>query len=495
MKKRVLLGMMVIIIGFTIPGQVRAYDGEDVIDNEIEISSMDYESDSVEENEETEDIGENDKNDGIDDIDPLMEEHGESTANDEEEAFKVVQTKGATKAVAVSELTISGSTLVAAGKSYQYTVSALPKNASIAVVWEVSSSDQGVSIDSKGKLKIAKDCSLTSCEISATSKENGEIKDTYTVNINPCYIKSMDILEDGKSIVGSTKKNVIFWTSGTTGARTSFTPDVKLTSSNGREFIKRPYKITCDNENIVKVDENGKISATGNGTGTAKIKYIAIDGSKNSEGNTLTKTITVRVENPVTGVSLRIPEDRSKYIVKGKTIKLSALVNSAYGAPMTKEVTYRSSNPAVATVSESGVVTMKAGSYSSVTIIATAKDGSNASGSIDLVGCNAVKNISLGDIPYHKADTSKVTTISLKDGTLELPLKYNDPEGGDAEKMRVCPDIQVTSSNPKCLEVSYKDGVMTLNPLNKYETKNIIIKATVPDGSGLVIKWNFKVSE
>lgn len=36
MKKRVLLGMMVIIIGFTIPGQVRAYDEENVIDNEID---------------------------------------------------------------------------------------------------------------------------------------------------------------------------------------------------------------------------------------------------------------------------------------------------------------------------------------------------------------------------------------------------------------------------------------------------------------------------
>ena len=76
-----------------------------------------------------------------------------------------------------------------------------------------------------------------------------------------------------------------------------------------------------------------------------------------------------------------------------------------------------------------------------------------------------------------------------------LPVIYNEPDGGNASEKYTCPDIEVTSSHPKYLEASYADGYITLNPLNVYNTKNIVVSVKIQDGSETVKKWNFRVTE
>ena len=488
MKKRVLLGMMSLITVMSMSTQAMAYEEDTALNAE-------YPEVSEGENMNADDLGEEEYSEDFDEETDL-EVSGEGETSDteaEEESYIYDETNVTAGKVAASELKISGPYLAAAGKTYTYSVSVLPANASKAVSWKVEPADAGVKIDAKGKLIVDAACTLEKCTVTATSNKNTDVNDSFEVNINPGFIKTMNIYEEGKLVNGTTL--TIFRVGGDeTKYRTNILPEVRLTSSTGKEFVHTPYKITNNREDLVTVGEDGTITAVGNSIGTATITYTAIDGSK-VNGKVISKSIKVRVANPVTEIQLRLPANRSKYVVKGKTITLTPSLKADYGAPWTTGLIYTSSNPTVATVNTKGVVTVKADSYSPVTITATAKDGSGTSSSIDLIACNAVKNISMGNFPYTKAGTNQVMKVSLSGGKKVLPVIYNEPEGGNAKVKCTCPDIEVTSSQPKYLEASYEDGYITLNPLNVYATKNIVISVKMLDGSGTVKKWNFRVTE
>ena len=403
-------------------------------------------------------------------------------------------------ATPASSIGITGPSLIAGGKSYKYKLETDPANSNVDVSWSITPADSGVKIVSMNKssikIKVEAGCAIESCTISAVSKTNESVSASVDVVINPGYIKKMDIFDEGKAVSSKTITILRVKDDNSANAiRTSVKPDVQLTSSSGAEFRYTPYKVTNSDETLVTIETGGIIKATGNRTGTARITYTALDGSLNSEQKTLTKYIDVRVVNPVTEVRVGLPDKRSKYVAKGKTVKLTADVIGAHGSPWTKKVEYTSSNPTVATVNKDGLVTIKADSYSPVTITAIAKDGSYISGSIELIACNTVKNISIGDFPYTKANTDKIQKVSLAEGKLVLPVIYNEPDGGNASEKYTCPDIEVTSSHPKYLEASYADGYITLNPLNVYNTKNIVVSVKIQDGSETVKKWNFRVTE
>lgn len=110
---------------------------------------------------------------------------------------------------------------------------------------------------------------------------------------------------------------------------------------------------------IASVDQNGKV--TGLDNGTAIITVASADGTK-------TATCEVTVIVPVTGVSL---DRTSAEIIKGDSMTLTATV--APSNAKNKNVIWSSSDPSVATVSQSGVITaVKAGT---VTITAITEDG------------------------------------------------------------------------------------------------------------------------
>ena len=483
MKKRVLLGMMSVIFTLTMPAQAMAYEEDEAVVIEYQEASEGEAYDvevNNEESYETELIEEADLE--ISDVIETAEELGDETA--EEDSYIYGGTTVTATKVNITGLTISGQALAVAGKNYQYTVSVSPAKASNSVNWEVQPSDSGVKIDAKGKLTIDADCELENCTVIATSNTNSDVKASFDVSINPGIIKTMNIYDGDELVNGGTI--TIFRAGDRTKFRDSVLPEVRLTSSTGKEFVHTPYKITNNKENVVRVDKEGRIWAVGDTTDTATITYTAIDGSAKSV------KIKVRVANPVTEITLRLPENRSKYVAKGKTIKLTPSIEAKYGTPWNSGVTFTSSNPTVATVNKNGVVTMKADSYSSVTITATAKDGSGTSCSVDLIACNVVKNISIGRFSLNSKN-AQVQKLSLSEGKLVLPVIYNDPDGGNAEKKYTCPYVEVTSNQPKYLEVSFEDGYITLNPLQQYNKKNIAVKVTVLDGSNTTKTWNFRV--
>ncbi len=113
---------------------------------------------------------------------------------------------------------------------------------------------------------------------------------------------------------------------------------------------------------IASVDQNGKV--TGLDNGTTIITVASADGTK-------TARCEVTVIVPVTGVSL---DRTSAEIIKGDSMTLTATVVPSNA--MNKNVIWTSSDPSVATVSQSGVVT--ALEFGTTTISVNSFDGNKS---------------------------------------------------------------------------------------------------------------------
>ena len=113
---------------------------------------------------------------------------------------------------------------------------------------------------------------------------------------------------------------------------------------------------------IASVDQNGKV--TGLDNGTTIITVASADGTKKA-------TCEVTVIVPVTGVSL---DRTSAEIIKGDSMTLTATVVPSNA--MNKNVIWTSSDPSVATVSQSGVVT--ALEFGTTTISVNSFDGNKS---------------------------------------------------------------------------------------------------------------------
>ena len=154
---------------------------------------------------------------------------------------------------------------------------------------------------------------------------------------------------------------------------------------------------------IASVDQNGKV--TGLDNGTTIITVASADGTK-------TARCEVTVIVPVTGVSL---DRTSAEIIKGESMTLTATV--APSNATNKNVIWTSSDPSVATVSQSGVITaIKAGS---TTVVATTIDGEKAA-ACEIVVIVPVNSISLDkeSLELIEGDGASLTaTIGPDDAT------------------------------------------------------------------------------
>ena len=138
----------------------------------------------------------------------------------------------------------------------------------------------------------------------------------------------------------------------------TFTLKSKVTVT-GKASKKVTYKTS--NKKIATVNAKGKITAKKKGT--AKI-YVISKADKKKKC-----TVTVTVDTPVTKVKLNKTKS-TMTIGKKQTLKATVTPKKA----SSKAVVWKSSNKKVATVTSKGVV--KAKKAGTVTITATAKDGS-----------------------------------------------------------------------------------------------------------------------
>ena len=211
-------------------------------------------------------------------------------------------------------------------------------------------------------------------------------------------------------------------------------------------------KWTSSNEAVVTVDAAGKL--------TAKTAGKAIITAVTSDGNVMYCIVTV--EN-IKVSKITIATTTSNKIATGKKVTLKATVtpSNAYN----KGVTWKSSNTKVATVSSSGVVTTKKKmGGKTVTITATAKDGSGKKASYKIYDMKGVvKKVYISGVKSVKAGK-------------KLYLKGKTSASSGANRT-----LKWSSSNTKYAKVSSKGTVTTYKAGKK---KSVKITARAVDGSG-----------
>ena len=211
-------------------------------------------------------------------------------------------------------------------------------------------------------------------------------------------------------------------------------------------------KWTSSNEAVVTVDAAGKL--------TAKTAGKAIITAVTSDGNVMYCIVTV--EN-IKVSKITIATTTSNKIATGKKVTLKATVtpSNAYN----KGVTWKSSNTKVATVNSSGVVTTKKKmGGKTVTITATAKDGSGKKASYKIyVMKGVVKKVYISGVKSVKAGK-------------KLYLKGKTSASAGANRT-----LKWSSSNTKYAKVSSKGTVTTYKAGKK---KSVKITARAVDGSG-----------
>lgn len=180
--------------------------------------------------------------------------------------------------------------------------------------------------------------------------------DLYQTNMNSINEMQNEYIED------ITDKNRVIITGKTHRMRKTETQ--QLTAEIWLGVIRAEW--SSSNPNIVQVDRNGKVTAIKEGTATITAKY--------SGYNDGTYKITV-LQEKVTKIVL----DKTEITMKaGEKEKISVIKIEPENAT-NKNITWRSSNPSIATVDANGNVTaIKPGK---VTITAEAEDGSGTSAS------------------------------------------------------------------------------------------------------------------
>lgn len=215
-----------------------------------------------------------------------------------------------------------------------------------SLTWE-SSDNSIVTVDENGNIKALKAGTAT---ITVTTKDGG-FKATATITVTKDIVPVTGVSFD------KTTLNLA------TGSSTTLKATVKPSDATNKGLTWK-----SSDSSIVTVDKNGKI--TGKKEGTAIITVTTNDGS-------YTATVKVTVKNqPVTGIT--VSGNKTMTVGGNQTLKATIKPNNASN----KGVTWKSSNPAVATVDSKGKVIAKA--PGTVTITATAKDGSGKVGSITI---------------------------------------------------------------------------------------------------------------
>lgn len=229
---------------------------------------------------------------------------------------------------------------------------------------------------------------------------------------------------------------------------------VQLTATISPENATNPaISWTSSNTDVATVLATGYVTAVSEGT--AVITANSTDGS----GVSASCTVTV-LHNTVyvDGITL---SETSAELHEGETKQLTATVSPENAD--NKTVTWTSSNAAIATVSETGLVTAKA--EGNAVITATSNDGTNISASCNVT---VLKNEIL------------ITSLTLSDTSAEL---------NEGETLQITATIAPENADNKELAwTSSNPSVATVNSTGLVTAKTegtATIRAITTDGSGL----------
>ncbi len=226
---------------------------------------------------------------------------------------------------------------------------------------------------------------------------------------------------------------------------------------------------TSSNPTVASVNAAGMISALEKGTTT--IRATANDGSGHYAECTLTVEEYIPPVIPVTSVTL---DKTTLTLEEGQSTSLNATVMPADASD--KSLTWSSSNPAVATVNQAGVVTaLTAGT---TTVKATANDGSGKYGECTVTVQEGVPP----QVPVTAVTLNK-TTLTLVEGASASLIATVTPDDATDKS------LTWSSSNPAVASVN-QAGVVTA-----HQAGTATVKAAANDGSGKYAECTVTVEE
>ncbi len=217
------------------------------------------------------------------------------------------------------------------------------------VTWK-SSNTKVATVDSSGNV---------------TAVGNGTCKITATTTDGYSSSGSSDVTVDIKAESINLDKTSLDFTN--LGVNEKLKADVSPSFST----INRPVKWSSSDTNVAKVDNDGNVTPVGNGT--CKITATTTDGTN--------KTASCDVKVDIKAKSISFSSTSYKITDKAQTPSFTPKILPENTA--NKNVTWKSSNTSIATVSSSGVI--KAVSNGTCKITATTTDGTNLSASMDII--------------------------------------------------------------------------------------------------------------
>lgn len=307
------------------------------------------------------------------------------------------------------------------------------------LVWIVSNNNIAY-IDSMGLLSARGNGNVT---VTAISQDGSGMTATMLVSLtNQPILTNTLLLEAAGGASG------IYTTLGTLQINPTFTP---------ANATNQALVWTVDNPNFAVVDENGLVTALRNGTATIT--------ATTQDGTGIFESISLVIGNqPIPLNTLQIQASSFNISSSRDTLQLSTLYNPTNATNTT--VTWHSSNPQMATVSNTGILSAVADG--SVTITALAQDGSAAFASQLFTMSNQPIYATMLTI----SSSTSAYTITSPSATLQMLANISPVNATNNTVFWQVDSPHIATINPQGLLVVHNNGIVR-------------VTATAQDGSGI----------
>ena len=364
------------------------------------------------------------------------------------------------------------------GKSLTLKASALREDGTLAtsqkMIW-LSSNPDVATVSASGKVTAKNVTTNTQVTIKAASQES--IYDEITLTIRPKSAYQMSLFRQGVAapakqtvpmdlcpIVLKDEMKALMYVSD------------PASDDDGQQLEVQEAAWTSSNKKVAEFDEAGNLLFKQPGSTNITASFVV---NVNGRDTTVSAKVSVKVVNSVRSLTVS-QKVAGQELVSGKKLQLVAEVNSDAS---NKKVTWTSSDPAVAKVSSSGLVTAgRVFEQQTVTITAKAQDGYGAEDSIELTVYPAATTVSI--LSGGQVLDNRTITVSLADlNSMKLSaVVYPDVSTGALQ--------QVTWSSSNTRAASF-DG----STLNLHRTGTVTIKATANDGSKKTVSFKLVITD
>lgn len=386
----------------------------------------------------------------------------------------------------VTGITISGPTKVAAGKSITLKAAVTPADASNRkVTWSVLDNSLVTIGKTNGRLRVQKKATGT-CTVRATAADSdGTVTQDYTVTIISGAITRITLVqEDGTSASKITLKKM-------GNAAGGYVVGSLIAKVSGTGADETAVEFCSSNTKVLDVVQNGeRATLKAKASGTATVTCRATDGS----GKSATSVVTIVV--PMSKIWVTSTSGYNRTVAVGKSVQLAYRYGTSYGQPTSTAVQWSSSDTSIATVTQSGKVTVSAtaepGQYT--WIWAKATDGSGVYGYKYLEVGRLMQGLQLS------VDETDQISIKAYDADGTYNVDYYDTKVSGADEGAGCETGKNTSTGvyyatPVPKEITYPYSGSTIpDDIDSQYMQEMTVTVTLKDGSNVSEKITVNVA-